>query len=172
MEWQKYAFFKNGMLYDLMPRNNPDSLYDDRDIAYSADIIVSDGAKYDLSIKEDISAIPIPTFTSTWNTTFELSYILKIRCGAEKDAELIPTFVDKVLSLMQASHMLWRSRDYFQVIRNYYRCGLFSEGDAFEKEFRKNNPHLFNDPAIIKHELEHEQTKRYFKKKYEKRTRT
>lgn len=172
MNQLKCAYFKNGMLYDLSPRNNPDSLYEDRDIAYSADIIILDGITYDLSVKEDIASIPIPNFAASWDCTSELSYILKIRCGSEKNKDLIPVFVDKVLSLMQASHMLWRSRDYFQVIRNYYRFGLFSEGDAFEKEFRKNNPHLFNDPAIIKHELEHEQTKRYFKKKYEKRTRT
>lgn len=172
MEQLKYAYFKNGFLYDVAPRNNPDSLYEDRDIAYQADIIVSDGISYDLSVLEDIGAIPIPDLPVTENATSELSYILKIRCGIVEDAHLIPTFVDKVIALMQASHMLWDVRDYLQVIRNYYRHGLFTEGDAYEQNFKSQHPNWFDDFKGSKTEYEHEQTKRYFKKKHEKRTRS
>ena len=37
---------------------------------------------------------------------------------------------------MQASPLLWRRRDYLQVIRNYYRLGMFESGDEFENMYR------------------------------------
>ena len=165
----KHAYFESGILYDVEPRNHPNSLYEDRDIAYNADIITSDGVIYDLSALEKVKAIAIPDFPVTANCTAELSYILKIRCGLVKDTSLLPVFVDKVISLMQASHMLWSARDYLQVIRNYYRCGLFADGDAYEQQFRSAHPDLFMRSDIARINLEHEQTKRYFKKKHEKR---
>ena len=73
---------------------------------------------------------------------------------------------------MQASHMLWDIRDYLQVIRNYYRHGLFIEGDAYEQKFKNQHLNWFSDFKGSKIEYEHEQTKRYFKKKHEKRTRS
>ena len=91
---------------------------------------------------------------------------MKIRCGEVKDASLIPHFVNKTLSLMQASKFMWRTRDYLQVIRNYYRCGMFEEGDEFEEGFQKAHPELFMDP---KTEKEHLSTKAYLRRNWEKK---
>lgn len=92
------AYFKGNILYDVSPRKHPDSLYEDRDIAYNADVLVIDGEKYDMSVKDDVEKIPVLPSEPTWDGVFELSYILKIRCGVEKDPRLIPAFVNKVLA--------------------------------------------------------------------------
>lgn len=163
-------FDVHGMLIDVEPRRENTPLNEDRDIAYSMDILVLDGASYNLSTASEVQAIPVPDFFPTGNI-LELSYVFKIRCGSEKNAALIPAFVNKALELMQASSFLWRRRDYLQVIRNYYRVGLFEDGDAFENAYRTNHPALFSKPEDVKHEDEHTSTKAYFKKKWEKKNR-
>lgn len=168
MEEKRIAYFRNGMLCNVYPRDKAISLYDNRDIAYKADIIVSDGEEYDLSSVKDILSIPTPAFPST-DDILELSYIMKIRCGGELNPELIEAFVKKTLELMQASHFLWRRRDYLQVIRNFYRLELFSKGDRFEMIYRLTHRSIFSNPCDKLHELEHKRTKEYFKKKWKKK---
>lgn len=183
------AYFKNGRLYDVSPRHNPHDLFGDREIAYHADIIVSDGREYDLSSADDIKAIHIPTFSSDIPSVLEMSYILKIRCGTIENASLVPAFIEKTLDLMQASRFIWHRRDYLQVIRNFYRCGMFEEGDTFETAYRACNRDLFSDrlrepskflKLLYKHHLlqertenkrmndeqEHIRTKEYFRRKW------
>ena len=57
-----YAYFKNGVLYDVKPRNKKISLCDDRQIAYNARYIISDGILYDLKDATSIPKIPIPVY--------------------------------------------------------------------------------------------------------------
>lgn len=131
------AYFKNGELYDVSPRNTPDDLFQDREVAYKADKIISDGMEYDLTRIEDIQAIPIPAFTPSIPAVLELSYIMKIRCGVVDNPTLIPTFVQKTLDLMRASCFIWRERDYMQVIRSYHRVGLIEKGMQYKAEFKR-----------------------------------
>ena len=168
MKETRIAYYRNGMLYNVYPRDKATSLYENRGVAYKADIIVSDGKQYNLSSIKDILSIPIPNFPRTWDI-LELSYITKIRCGGESNPELIEALVEKTLELMQASNLLWRRKDYLQVIRNFYRLGQFSKGDQFEKFYRSTNRAVFSDPRDESHELEHERTKEYFRKKWEKK---
>ncbi len=161
-----YAYFdRNGELYDVSPRNNPDNIFEDREIAYQADIIVIDNKKYDLSNPDDIHLIPIPHFNARIPAVLELSNILKIRCGLVEDPNIMPAFVQKVLDLLEASCMLWSQRDILRTICNYYCVGLFDEGDAFEIKFRQNYPELFTDPNA-EYEIEHTKLKAYFKDKW------
>lgn len=164
----KKAFYRNGMLYDVYPRNLAISLYEDRQVAYDADIVVSDGVEYNITTLEGIQALSTPDFSATGDI-LELSYILKMRCGVIVDQNLVPIFIDKVLQLMRASKMLWSARDYLQVIRNYYRVGLFADGDAFEATYRQEYPELFSCANFDRVELEHTRTKAYFKRKWEKK---
>lgn len=165
-----YAYFKNGELYDVSPRTPSISLYEDRQVAYDATVIVSDGIRYSLLSAEDVKAIPVPNYVSRdISTTFELSYILKLHCGSCNNAIIMPELINKVLELMQASPLLWRRRDYLQVIRNYYRLGMFESGDEFENMYRSKFPSLFSAPEDDAHELEHISTKQYFKKKWIKK---
>lgn len=159
------AYFNHsGMLTQVSPRTH-ENLYEDREVAYQADVFVIAGKPFYLSSAASVYAIPVPDFPAT-SDILELSYIMKIRCGQVKDAALLPHFVNKTLSLMQASKFLWQTRDYLQVIRNYYRCGMFEEGDAFEKEFLETHPELLMSPKI---EKEHVSTKAYFRRKWEKK---
>ena len=110
----KIAFFDNsGVLIDTSDRQH-DDIFQDRGIAYQADYYIIGGHKYDLSNPDSISSIPIPNFKPGNAAVLDMSYITKIRCGSEEDAELIPAFVNKTLELMLASKMLWGTRDYLQ----------------------------------------------------------
>ena len=161
---EKVAYFdKSGMLLDVFPRDTGASLYEARGTVYQADIIVFDGMTFHLDAPDEIQAIPVPDFSYT-DSILELSYIFKIRCGSENDPSLIPAFVDKA-----ASRMLWRRRDYLQVIRNYYRLGLYTAGDTFEAKYRASHRELFNRPEDEKAEEEHARTKAYFVRKNTKK---
>ena len=140
----------------------------DRNAAYKADRITINGFPFDLHSNEDIRRIPIPDFCANWDVTNNLAYIMKIRCGsAEKD--VIPDMIEKTIQLMLASRICWRMGDYLQVIRNFYRTGLFDEGDMYESVFRSKHPEVFADLAAMKYEKEHESTKGYWRKKATRR---
>lgn len=160
----------HGTLIDVYPRNNHDSLYEDRDIAYHASIVSISGVMYDLTTPMGFRELPIPAFQHSWDI-LNLAYILKIYCGSINDPELIPTAVDKTLTIMQASCMGWRRRDYLQVIRNFYRVGLFDAGDEYESTYRMIYPALFSAPEDESHEKDHLSTKKYFQQKWEKKHR-
>lgn len=136
----------------------------DRNAAYKADVVTIGGVSYDLHNSEDIRQIPIPEFAANWNVTDNLAYIMKIRCGSAEKA-IVPVIVEKTIQLMFASRVCWRMGDFLQVIRNFYRTGLFAEGDEYENTFRSEHPEVFSDPAAPKYEKEHESTKAYWKRK-------
>lgn len=163
------AYFRNGYLYDVLPRNKMVSLYEDRQVAYDAELIMSDGCLYDISTIEGIEGLPVPFYKGdAWNATLEMSYIMKLHCGKVQDPDLIPPFVNKVIVLMKASSLLWRPRDYLQVIRNYHRNGLFEAGNQFEESFRNDNRELFVG-ITEREEKEHQRTKKYFMEKWAKK---
>lgn len=159
------AYFTNGILCAIQPYSN--DLYEHRDVAYHADSIVCEGIEYSLHNPDDIKKIPIPDrIELTDDSVFDISYILKIRLGYEENIDVVTALIPKVLDLMAVSRLLWRRRDFLQVIRNFYRNGLFEEGDHFESEYRKSHRSLLRDPGANKAELEHQSTKAYFYKKW------
>ena len=129
------AYFNNGELYDVSPFDSNKSIFDNREIAYRADIIVSDGVTYDLSNIQDISVLPIPAFSPGIPAVLEMSYILKIRCGIVDDVNIIPVIVPKTIDMMLTSPFMWRDKDYLQVIRNFHRVGLIREGTEYKNSF-------------------------------------
>ena len=163
------AYFKDGILYNVSPRNKSKPLYEDRDIAYKADIIVSDGISY--TLPNDIDRLPIPNFErlGSQGPTGDLSYVLKMCLSQIKDVSYLPAFIEKVILMMDASRIGWTRVDYLSVIRNYYRHGMFDVGDQYEEEFRRLNPKLFLDTAQNVYEVEHEKTKAYWRAKWNKR---
>ncbi len=158
---EKYANFDAGMLYDVFPREHPDSLYEDREVAYQADYFVCDGIFFNLHSAKDVAALPVIKSPITWSATFNISYIMKIRCGGVDEKALMPLFVEKTLDMMEAAGG-WRRGDYLQVIRNYYRVGLLEEGSIFELEYRHRHSALFSRPEDSEAEGEHLCTKYYF----------
>lgn len=168
----RIAYFKNGTLFDVSPRDKAVPLYDARQTAYDAEIIVSDGITY--RMPEDIDKIPIPKFEEgedheQMGVTGNLSYILKMKLGSLIDASILPAYIEKVLLMMSESGISWTRRDYLQVIRSYYRAGLFKVGDEYERQFRYLNPWLFADPNQNSFEVEHSFEKQRIKERIEKK---
>ena len=103
------AYFKNGILFDVKPRNKQISLYEDRQTAYHARYIISDGIRYDLENAEDIKIIHIPKYLHNrgmCSPTMNLDYILKMRIGTENRPELAVPLAYKTAELMIASPIL------------------------------------------------------------------
>lgn len=157
---RKAAFFRNGVLYDFIPRTGSQSLYDDNGLTYHKDtIIVSDGDIYDPEDPNTIINLRIPKFNSLKGSmpsvTIDLSYILKMRCGQLDNADHIDTFLQTTLYMMDASPIGWLRGDYLQVIQTFYQFGLFREGDYYESNYRINNPSLFSSPFDESQEGKH-----------------
>lgn len=68
---------------------------------------------------------------------------------------------------MEASPIGWGRDDYFQVIRNFHRHGMFAEGDRFESIFRHNNPSMFSNPFDESQEADNLSTKYYLERKWQ-----
>lgn len=163
------AFFDTaGNLINVSPRNESVSLYEDRQVAYNADAIVVGTKVINLHSGTDVARIPIPDFAPGEDVTGNLAYVMKMRCGTAESV-IIEPFITKTIDLMLASEVGWRAGDYFQVIRNFYRCARFEEGDEFEALFRRNHASILNDLGIARYEKEHASTKAYWKRKAEKR---
>lgn len=164
------AFLNNGEVDNKRQVPAPVSmsqhdLFDERETAYHADIIVCSGNVFHLSNPSEVKSIPIPVFVADSPAVLEMSYIMKIRCGTEDDCEVIPSLVEKTLELMHASKMIWRKADYLQVIRNYYRCNMFAEGGRFEAAYRKKYQSFFNDNTDREQEGKHLSSKYYYENK-------
>ncbi|MCD8353154.1 MAG: hypothetical protein LUC47_02410 [Clostridiales bacterium] len=158
---KNYAYFDKGILYDVCPRKHPDSLCEDREIAYQADFFVCDGKTFNLRSEKDIAALPVVAVPLLGNVTFNISYIMKIRCGGVDDKRLVPCFVEKTLDMMAAAGY-WGWGDYLQVIRNYYRVGLNEQGNIFEAKYRREHLMSFTYSGDDEAEGEHLCTKYYF----------
>lgn len=165
---RKIAFFKNGILYNVSPRNKSVTLYEDRQVAYDSDtIIISDEDMYDPEKPKSVNKLRIPCFPQIDNgVVFDLSYILKMRCSLIENPAVIPIFVNKTLAMMEASPIEWERRDYLRVICNYYCNGLFKEGDRFEKLYRDSHANIFSWPYDAIYEAEHLNNKYYFEDKW------
>lgn len=168
---RKTAFFRNGYLYDLIPRNKSLSLYEDRSIAYDKDtVIVSDGEVYYPEKVSSIVNLRIPDFDMHCKVmkdfSIDLSYILKMRCSSIDDTQHLALFIQAALYMMDASPINWGRDDYLQVIRCFYQYGMFIEGDRFESVFRHNNPFLLTNPFDESKEADHLSSKYYLEGKW------
>lgn len=127
------AYFIDGELVDVFPRNSSLSLYDDRGTAYHARFIVSDGRKYDLWDAKSVNAIPCPKFGSGGgSTTFSLDYILRMCASNIRNAgynELSIIVLRKATQLMPYSGIGWSEKDYLRIVQWLYRDGRIDEGD-------------------------------------------
>ena len=112
------AYYKNGMLYDVSPRDNSVSLDENRDIAYNARYIVLNGKKYDLYNSDSISSIELPTFkpeeTSFGYVTRNLAYIMNMRAKRTFAPELAIPLVFQTVNLMIRSDISWAKKDYMR----------------------------------------------------------
>lgn len=139
------AYYSHGALYNVNPRNPSISLDEDRQIAYSAQHIISDGIQYDLENPESIKQIKIPNFKQSASmpyVTRDLSYILKMQANSEPRPWLAVPLVYKAANLMLASPINWGKKDYYQIIKHLWMIGEMKYGDYLLEELKKHVPVL------------------------------
>lgn len=145
------AFYKNGVLFNVQPRNKTVSLDDDRQTAYDAQYIISNDVLYDLESAESISSIAIPNFCAQGSmpyTTRDLSYILKMRVGVEKRPHLAVPLAYKVANLMIASPIGWTKKDYYRLVIQLWSIGEIAYGDYLLEELKSRLPFVAkSDPT-------------------------
>lgn len=147
------AYFKNGMLVNVKPRDKSISLYDNRDVAYNAKTIVSDGTTYSLKNPRDISRIPIPNFSSNSQTVFSIDYILRMSASnLRKDGNngLSILVLSKAIQLMLHSNISWQEKDYLRIVLWLYEDGYLIEGDKYEEFIRSQKQIQIEHIAIQK----------------------
>ena len=136
------AYFKNGVLVSVFPRNSALSLYDDRDTAYNAENIVSDGCKYDLMDAISVSSIPCPQFGSNdGSVTLSMDYILRMCAGNIRNNgynEQSILVLWKAVQLMPHSGIGWSEKDYLRLAAWLYEDGRIAEGDKVRQYILSN----------------------------------
>lgn len=141
------AYYKDGVLYNVNPRNENISLDEDRGIAYEARYIISDNIKYDLESADSITNIAVPKFGSSYATR-DLSYILKMRAIKENRPKLAIPLCYKVANLMVASPIAWGKKDYYRLVIQLWSIGAIEYGDFLLEELKKCIPTIMSDNAI------------------------
>lgn len=143
------AYFENGVLYDVSPRNEGISLDEDREVAYNARYVILDGARYDLYSPEDIQKIELPDF-SKYNgdcryLTRNFVYIMKIRAKCEYVPLLAVPMVYKAVSLMLKTDMGWNKEDYMSLVYHLLRVGEIKHSDYLLEQLNSILPFMAND---------------------------
>ena len=138
------AYFKNGVLFNVKPRNTKKSLEEDRQTAYNAQYIVLNNVKYDLEDADSITSIVIPRYDdiqgSMPHTTFDLAYILKMRVGKEERPHLAVPLAYKTANIMIASPIGWQKKDYYRLVIQLWSIGEIAYGDYLLQELKARLP--------------------------------
>lgn len=141
MKTENTAYFKNGILYDVNPRNTDLSIYEDRGVAYAARYIVSDGVEYDLYDAASVKMIPVPRLIENEACRpTSLDYILRMCAGNIRDFDHRQSIVvmEKAIQLMYSSRS-WTYDDYMRIVMWLYEDGRIDEAIASEEAIRNNN---------------------------------
>ena len=147
------AYFKNGMLYDVSPRDHSVSLDENRYIAYNARYIVLDGKKYDLYNSDSISSIELPTFKSEEASfgyvTRNLAYIMNMRAKCTYSPILAIPIVFQTANLMIRSGYAMK-KDYLRLVAQLEGVGLPKYAQHLREELEKIVPSMTDDNYMRK----------------------
>lgn len=172
------AYFEHGVLVDVSPRNTAISLDEDRDVAYQARYIVSDGVQYDLCNPKDVIAFVIPEFEAQTsetsinssknhvetkavfiNVTRDLSYIMKIIAQQVYQNGLAIPMVYTTVNLMLASPVDWSDKDYDRMISQLERLEEYQYAKKLREGIIRIKPEIFDadlrDSTIMNVRLQH-----------------
>ncbi len=143
------AYYKNGVLYNVNPRNKRVSLDEDRQTAYDAQYIVLNNVKYDLEDANSIASIVVPCYDDIKggmpHTTFDLGYILKMRVGKEERPHLAVPLSYKTANIMMASPIAWQKKDYYRLVVQLWSIGEIAYGDYLLQELKARLPVVLAD---------------------------
>ena len=131
-----------------MPEGN---IYDNRDIINSADLIVSDGIKYDLRIKSSINSIRAPSaeylpsssIANNLGVTGTLDYVLRMKAGQywnEANYGMAICVLEKATVLMQSSSIGWSKKDFFRIVNWLIDLGWLRRAEEWRKWINANIP--------------------------------
>ena len=140
---QHTPIYRDGILY-YIDGVAFDDIYNNRQYAYDADVIISDEIFYNLKDLNSINALKIPNFQKNEglpDTTSDLSYILKMKACGNKEPEIVKVLVPKVFELMKSSALGWTKKDYKRLAEQLYKVGLVDEGKRLDNKVNK----LFSD---------------------------
>lgn len=137
--------FKDGQMYNTIPKN--------ADNWYSAQHLISDGAKYDLESVEGIRSIKVPNFKyqdifAGYGVTGSLDYVLRMKAGNfynRKEKELCSVCLWKATELMlENKYGGWRKEDYDRLVNWHNALGMFDEARKAEKYLQGHPNYLGN----------------------------
>lgn len=153
------AWYEEGILVNVTPRNEEISLYEDRGIAYNARYIVLNGNKYDLFDPVDIMNMEIPSQrknrynnASTYemdeiaigvafsDVTKELWYHLQMRVKRIFSRELVVPLVFKTINMLITWQVAER-KICDRMIAQLYAVGADEYADYLETELRRVMPY-------------------------------
>ena len=153
---ENIAFFKNGILINVSPRNHSVPLAQDRQTAYSARYIVSDGVKYDLFSPEDIANIKIPSFDSkneySRYVVLNMAYILQMLAHKETSNLLGVPLIFKAVDLMMASSHIfsWTKKDFVVFMDSLNGMQEFEYAAMLDDFLKKYVPYYTDDYYFAK----------------------
>ena len=145
------AYYRNGKLYDVNPRDNTIPLYEDRQTVYDARYIILNGVKYDLENAEDIIQLneqnyyKIRDMQNTPPVVYDLAYLLKMRAGSEFRPDIAVALAYKAANLMIISPIEYSKDDYYRLVHQLWLIGEIEYGDYLLKELEKRLPSLTDD---------------------------
>lgn len=145
------GIYQNGMLINVNPRNEGISLDENRQIAYGARYIVSDGVTYDLYNVESVCSIHIPKFKEgEIYTVRDLSYILKMRATIDCEPNLSVALVYKATNLMVASNIGYNKRDYMRLVNQLRIAGKPEYAQDLKSKLERILPLMTDEDYYIK----------------------
>lgn len=137
----RIAYFDKGFLVNVSPRTESVTLYNNREVAYNATVIYSDGKRYSLLDAESIRRIPVPAFSDSQDIVFSLDYILRMCASNLRNAgkhQLSVQLLQKAVEIMPFSNIGWRAEDYLRLALWLYEDGRIKEGLDAERRIKAN----------------------------------
>lgn len=142
-------YFKNGQMFKVEGK--------DETHWYDADIIISDGVRYDLRDVDSIRKIKTPKFEfisgfEGYGATGSLDYVLRMKAGKyfdRKEKELCSALLWKSSELMLNNKWFaWRQRDYERLIRWHSELGMDSEAKKARQFLAKHEMIFIDVPKV------------------------
>ena len=145
---KRIVYFIGGHVDHVSPTFNGD-LYENRDIVYEADYIVSDGIPYSLIDVDSIRSIVIPNFeessslVSGLGATGSLDYDLRMRAGRywnNGQYALSIACLEKATEMMPYSGMIWKENDYYRIVNYLIDLGYTGKAQIWKNWIERNVP--------------------------------
>ncbi|MCD8192872.1 MAG: phage minor capsid protein [Oscillospiraceae bacterium] len=142
------VYYEHGQVVKMLPEPNV-SYYEVRERINEAEVIVSDGVKYDLTDKNSICSISVPSYTYTHTNrhaidlgvTGFLDYVLRMHASllwVNDKYDLAILCLEKATQLMAYSTIGWQQKDFFRIVDWLTELGRFKRAAEWRAWIEKN----------------------------------